>query len=275
MSVARRPAEGSRRRWISPLAGVAVAIAVTATMDARGLSALSALPLFPLLLLFSLGERIPRRALGFVSGAWRHHALAAALPIAVIGAVALAAIAAGAVDSAGTDWRKAALNGVAIALSTILVATLTEEGFFRGWLWASLRRSGRRSGATLAWSSAAFSLWHLSAVALETGFDLPAPRIPVYLVNAGLLGAAWGILRAISGSVVVAAVSHGIWNGLAYSLFGFGTRTGALGIERSAIWGPEVGLVGVAVNAAVVVLLWRAWRRGTGTAEQESASPSR
>jgi len=71
------------------------------------------------------------------------------------------------------------------------------------------------------------------------------------------VGLAWGILREISGSVVVAAVAHGVWNGFAYTLFAFGERVGALGVERTWIHGPEVGIVGLALNLVVVIFLWR------------------
>ena len=57
------------------------------------------------------------------------------------------------------------------------------------------------------------------------------------------MGAAWGLLRWISGSVIVASLSHGAWNGLVYALFGFGTRVGALGVQDTALFGPEVGVL--------------------------------
>jgi hypothetical protein len=113
-------------------------------------------------------------------------------------------------------------------------------------LWASRRRR------PLLFTSIAFALWHVSAVTLPTGFDLPVAQIPVFLVNAAVMGAIWGVLRDISGSLVVSSVSHGVWNGLAYALFGYGTKGGALGIRHTAIYGPEVGLVGLALNALVL-----------------------
>ena len=117
----------------------------------------------------------------------------------------------------------------------------------------------------LLWSSLAFSLWHLSGVALDTGigFDLSAARIPVFMANAFLLGAIWGLLRLISRSVVVASVSHGVWNGLNYALFAFGEKVGALGIKETAIFGPEVGFVGLALNVTYAAVLWRWWRTRT------------
>ena len=123
----------------------------------------------------------------------------------------------------------------------------------------------------LLWSSLAFSLWHVSAVSLETGFDIPAPQIPMYPVNAVVMGAIWGLLRLVSGSVIVASVSHGVWNGLAYVLFGFGTRVGTLGIKAAHIYGPEVGVVGLILNALFAFALWR-WLQSNRSRAHEGVS---
>lgn len=229
-------------------------------MDATGLSAFSALPLLPLLLIFWYLEKLPRREVGFTLGHGGDYALAVLYPVAVIGSVTCIAFLAGATDVSQFQWRKTLLNLLLIGVTTAIMTIVTEEGFFRGWLWASLARTGRRDGAVLAWTSVAFALWHVSAVALKTGFDIPAPQIPLYLVNAGVMGAGWGILRSHSKSVVVASVSHGIWNGLAYSLFAFGEKTGALGVRNTAVYGPEIGVVGLAVNTMFVAALWWWWR---------------
>ena len=66
-------------------------------------------------------------------------------------------------------------------------------------------------------------------------------------------GGIWGVLRDVSGSLVVSSVSHGVWNGLAYTVFGYGTRAGALGIRQVGIYGPEVGLLGLALNTIVLL----------------------
>ena len=57
------------------------------------------------------------------------------------------------------------------------------------------------------------------------------------------------MLRWMSGSIIVASCSHGLWNGIGYVLFGFGSNTGALGIRNTATFGPEVGVLGVFSNA--------------------------
>jgi len=125
----------------------------------------------------------------------------------------------------------------------------------------SLEWAGEVPGRILLWTSIAFSLWHLSAVVLNTEFDLPVAQIPVFIVNAAILGAIWGLLRWLSGSVIVASVSHGVWNGMTCGLFGYGTKVGALGIKNTAWFGPEVGVVGLGLNVVFfVTLLW--WSRG-------------
>ena len=245
-------------RWpIAAIAGSVLAVGITTTMDAVGLSDFSALPLCPLFLIMWYFGRHSRREVGFVQGRARDYAIAVMYPLAAIGSVAVLASAVGAANLTNTDWSKAVRDLLLIALTTIIVAAITEEGFFRGWLWASLTESGFSRNAVIVGTSVIFSLWHLSAVSLDTGFDIPTSRIPVFMVNAALLGAAWGLLRSISGSVFVASASHGVWNGLAYTLFGFGTRSGALGITETYTYGPEVGIAGLVVNGVAVVLLWR------------------
>jgi len=153
-------------------------------MDASGLSAFSALPLLPLMGLFWYLERHSRQDIGFVWGRLRDYGLAVLYPVLVLGLVAVVSAAAGAVDTALVDWGKAWRNVALISASTIVAALMTEEGFFRGRLLASLQRANVKRNATLFWSSLAFSLWHLSAVTLDTGFDLPAAQIPVFMLNA-------------------------------------------------------------------------------------------
>jgi hypothetical protein len=118
----------------------------------------------------------------------------------------------------------------------------------------------------LIWSSIAFSLWHWSAVMLKTGFAPPRGQVPVFMVNAIVMGTVWGLLRWISGSVIVSSVSHGLWNGMAYVFFGFGVKVGALGIKNTGLFGPEVGVLGLAVNLIFAAALWRWWRLRAGTA---------
>ena len=113
----------------------------------------------------------------------------------------------------------------------------------------------------LIWSSIAFALWHISAVTLDADFKPPVSQIPIFLINAAMMGAVWGLLRAISGSIIVAGLSHGLWNGIAYVFFGFGARVGALGISNTAMFEPEIGILGLLINLMFAVALWRWWKK--------------
>ncbi len=250
--------------------GVAVAISVTTAMDATGYSAFSALPLFPLAALLWYLQRFSRAEIGLTWGTPVSYGWALAYPILVLGAIALIALAGGALDTSSTDWNKTALNVALMSSTGIIMGILTEEGFFRGWLWAALKRARQSDLAVLIWTTLAFTLWHVSAISLDTGFDLPADEIPIYLVNATLLGAIWGLLRLASGSVLVPAVSHAFWNGIDYPLFGFGEKVGALGIQQTHVYGPEVGVLGIALNLAFAAALW-VWviKSGVGPARDE------
>ncbi len=239
------------------ITGVIVAITITTAMDATGYSMLSALPLFPLLGLFWYLQKFSRQEIGLTWGDSESYGWALAYPLIVLGLATGIAYVAGAVDTSSADWNKIALN-MAIASSVgPLMVMITEEGFFRGWLWASLKRAGKSDKQVLAWTTVAFVAWHISAISLDTGFDLPANEIPIFLVNATLLGAIWGLLRLVSGSVVVPALCHAVWNAIAYPLFGFGEKAGALGIEQTHIFGPEVGVLGIVLNLLFFTVFWR------------------
>lgn len=190
-------------------------------------------------------------------GQGRYYGLALAYPALVLGATAVIAYAFGAVDTSETNWNKALLNIGLMSSTGTLMVLLTEEGFFRGWLWASLKRAGQTDRQVLVWSTLAFTAWHISAISLDTGFDVPADEIPIYLINATLIGGIFGIVRLASGSVIAASVCHAVWNGIDYPLFGFGEKVGALGIQQTTVFGPEVGLLGIGLNLAVFVWFWR------------------
>lgn len=245
------------RERILTLTGALSAIAITTAMDANGLSAFSALPLFPLMGLFWYLQRFSRKEMGFKWGGGSGYLIAASYPAAVVGAIALVALLSGAIHLQAGKGAKSALNILLISLTTTAVVIITEEGFFRGWLWASLSRLGIDERKTLVITSVVFMLWHLSAVLLPTGFDPPRAQVPVFLVNATLLGLIWGMMRLRSGSVVVSSLSHGIWNGVVYVLFGFGKRVGYLGISDTTVYGPELGWLGVVFNLLFAVVLWR------------------
>jgi len=242
-------------KMLPAIAGFAVATGITVTMDATGYAMFSSLPLFPLAALFWYLQKFSRAEIGLTWGQPQAYGLALAYPAVVLSGTGLIAFAAGAVDTSGANWQNVAINLAAGSTIGILMLTLTEEGFFRGWLWAALQRAGKSDTYILIWTSVAFTVWHISAISLDTGFDIPASEIPIYLVNATLLGLIWGYLRQMSGSVVVAAVSHAVWNAFAYALYGFGEKVGALGIQQTHIYGPEVGFVGIVLNGLFLAAL--------------------
>jgi membrane protease YdiL (CAAX protease family) len=237
--------------------GTLAAITITAIMDATGYFMFSALALFPLGAFFWYLQKFSRVEIGLTVGRGKDYAWALAYPLLVLGLMAAIAWVMGAVDVTGANWNKTFANIGLMSSMGILMALITEEGFFRGWLWASLKRAGRSDVYVLVWTTLAFTAWHISAISLDTGFDIPPSEIPIYLVNATLLGGIWGTLRMVSGSIVVPAVCHAVWNGLDYPLYGFGEKVGALGIQETHIYGPEVGIVGVALNIGFAIILWR------------------
>ena len=244
--------------------GMLAAIGITTSMDATGYAMFSALPLFPLALVFWVWQRLSKAEMGLCRGNLQGYGLALLYPALVLGVTTVIAFLAGAVDISAGNWKKAGINMLLGSSIGSLMVLLTEEGFFRGWLWASLKRAGQSETRILIWSSVLFMFWHVSAVTLETGFDLPLPQIPVYLINVVLLGWIWGMLRLLSGSALTASVSHAVWNAFAYELFGFGEKTGALGIERTDLYGPEVGVLGLVLNLLFAVGLWGWLRRRHG-----------
>lgn len=250
-----------------PIFAVLVAIVITTTMDFTGFFMLSALPLAALILVFWLLRRQSRSEIGLALGHPRHYGLALLYPLCVLGAAALAAYLAGDISTASADWGKVGINMAAGSTIGILVLILTEEGFFRGWVWGAVRRAGVETDRTLLVTSVLFTLWHVSAVLSPTDYGLPWPQIPVYLANVTLLGLIWGLLRQISGSIVVASVSHAAWNAVAYELFGFGTKVGALGVENTAVFGPEVGYLGILLNLGFFL-----WLRSRAARDEASAA---
>jgi uncharacterized protein len=160
---------------------------------------------------------------------------------------------------------------VILTISTALVAIITEEGFFRGWLWGSLCRRRVSEAKVLIYTSIAFSAWHISAVTLDTEYKPATSQIFMFLINAAVIGVVWGMLRSLSGSIIIASCSHGVWNGIAYVFFGFGTKTGALGIRNTAIFGPEIGILGLIANAAFALVLWQFWRTRGNRADESDA----
>ena len=244
------------------IVAVVLAIGITAALDGTGYTMFSALPLIPLFLLFAWSSRFSRGELGLRLGTAESYGYAVAHPLLVLGIIATIAQGFGALDLSGFDPGKAVINVAILVAATFVMAIVTEEGFFRGYLWAALTRQGASPLLTLIATSAAFVLWHVPFVFLSGEFAFGTAQIPLFFANASLLGLAWGLLRLGSGSILVASLGHGVWNGLVYVLFGVGSNVGALGIRDVSIYGPEVGILGLTLNAmSVAVLFWLFRRR--------------
>jgi hypothetical protein len=258
---------------IHPAIGALVAIATAIALSISGLSAtLNVLMLIPLMGLFWYLERLSRAEMGFVWGRLRHYGLALLYPLFGLGLVGLVAWITGATNLQNTDWSKAALDSAVLVLATILVSLVTEEGFFRGWLWSSFNRAGMNKNWVIVWTSLAFAAWHMPVAFIDTGFSVPLPQVPVYIFNVFVAGGViFGLIRLISGSVIVTSVSHGLWNGIGYTLLGAGGTVGALGIQDTAIYGPEIGALGVVVNVAFATMLWLWYRRAGKMADTNQA----
>lgn len=202
---------------------------------------MNAFPLIPLFLLFVWLQRMSRAEIGLIWGRLRDYALAVVYPLLVLATVGLIAWATGAVKFGVADWGHTVVQLITGILLTIPLGILTEEDVFRGWLWESLKRARVAEIGILVLTSAAFAAWHISTALLPTQYHPALAQVPVYILNAGVIGFNWALMRRRSGSIVVTSVSHGVWNGLVYALFGEGTTYGALGIHNTAVFGPEVG----------------------------------
>ena len=107
----------------------------------------------------------------------------------------------------------------------------------------------------------AFGFWHLPFALLASGYDPLSAEVPLFITNASIIGIAWGLLRLGSGSIIVPAVTHGVWNSAVYTLFNFGGETGALGIHNVSTFGPEAGWLGLVLNLGYAAGLWLWYRR--------------
>ena len=237
-----------------------VAIAITSAMDFTGYFNFSALVLAPLTLIFWFIARLSKEEIGFKIGTFKDYVLALAYPVTVLGGAVLIAFIFQKVQLQSEDWSKTWINVAASCTIGVIMVMITEELFFRGWLWGTMIKNGLSPDRTLLFTAIAFTLWHISPVLSPTDYGLPIYQVPIYLANALFLGLIWGLLRLISGSLLVASVSHAVWNAFAYSFFGYGINNGALGIQPVIIYGPEVGVVGIMLNMIFFTWLWRIYK---------------
>ena len=158
-----------KKRWILPAFGIIAALATNTLANTGLLPAVGALFLLPLLVVFSYFERFSRREMGFVIGPLHQYGLGLLHPVLVLSLIAFVAWTTGATNSQNPDWSKIAGEFVLAVLVTIPATIVTEDGFFRGWLWASLHRAGLNAHRVVLVTGIAFGIWHLPYALLATG----------------------------------------------------------------------------------------------------------
>lgn len=237
-----------------------LSIASITIIDFTSYADFSALSLFPLLLIGWGIKRYSRIEIGLNWGKKGDYALALGYPLFVLG-ISIGAM--GIFDHLQINPLKSSLQRFLFVLLVnfiimIILGLLTEEGFFRGVLWRMLGEKGYAPRSILFATTAVFTLWHVPVALLEFGEDITVVSTLIFLTNATLLGLNWGLLRLRSGSVLVAAVSHSIWNTLVYFLFGFGDGlSGIFTLPADSFFSPERGILGVILNSIVFLVLYQ------------------
>lgn len=230
------------------LAASLVAIATTAAMDFNGLGALSALTLIFVSLGFYFTNKPTKLELGLTWGKGSDYLTALAYPAIITVLTILISIGLLGETIQWLEEKAVYINLAAGLIIGPLMVLITEEGFFRGWLWATLKRAGLSDQRVLTVTTLVFTVWHITAVTTGGSYGLPMHQVPIYLINAVLMSQVWGHLRAATGSILVPTLCHAVWNAIIYGCFGFGENVGALGFEQTELLGPEVGYLGILLN---------------------------
>ncbi len=161
-------------------------------------------------------------------------------------------------DPAQTGITLPGLLGVVLlgALFTALVAALTEERAFRGYLIRRMEHLGPLK--VLMLSGALFGLWHLpmSRFVLHAGW----PDTIVYILNISLVGFLFGHVFLRSRSLITPSLFHGVWNALDYTLFRFGSTRGIFAGTSRILFDPDEGLIGTLVLLAAVIWVASGYR---------------
>jgi membrane protease YdiL (CAAX protease family) len=242
-------------RWAVLACALAVIISPMVTV-LSGSPNYSALVLLPLSFVFWLVARPPRKSMGISLGRPGDYVLALVYPVVVMGLLFLLIWRLEGISWAGMDGRRIAFAFVVNSLVGTLGVMLTEEGFFRGAVWGLFETGNLKGRRILLYTGLAFLIWHVPIAFLETGEGFPRSAIPIYLANVLLLGLNWGLMRMVSGSLLVPSLSHAVWNALAYRFFGFGVDYGELTRSSFTMLDPERGVVGIALNAVFLGTVW-------------------
>ncbi|MBM4241028.1 MAG: CPBP family intramembrane metalloprotease [Euryarchaeota archaeon] len=243
-------------RYTIPVLGyLTVLIASILTPILFNNESLHAMVLFPLILIFVFLTKMDCKQFGLIAGRFKEYELVILYTTSVCLLIVLLAAITGNLE--GIKSFSAIVGPMATLFFTTLILTVTtEEGFFRGWLYGIMDREGFNVKAIIFWTALAFSLWHIPLFILNKDFAANYAMIPFYLTGAFVGGLIYGLFRYRSGSIIVTSLGHTIWNTLAYTFFGSGTKIGPLGITMTNIYDPERGILGLILNIVFLVLLW-------------------
>lgn len=140
------------------------------------------------------------------------------------------------------------------AFITFIIAFITEELAFRGYMISRLRRFGYLK--PLIFSSLLFGIWHLPPAIILLDYGIL--RSAIYVFNISLLGILFGSLFLESKSLIPPSIFHGVWNALDYGLFGLGEAQGIFTGDSKMIFDPEEGIISSAVLILFsIIILWR------------------
>jgi membrane protease YdiL (CAAX protease family) len=214
---------------------------------------LQAFIIFPLILILAYWAKSNGKELGLEFGKLRDYIWAILYPLSICSVILIIAFLTGAIG--GIQYTSETTgNIVYLFVYTLILAFATEEGFFRGWLFGTLERGRMNPKLILILTALAFASWHLPLFFLNASFTWS--MLPIYITGGIIGGLTFGLLRYISGSIIVSSFSHALWNTVVYILFGFGTTVGILGIQATNIFSPESGLLGLVFGVVFMAVLW-------------------
>ena len=131
--------------WFWGLTGsLSVLVVSPLAATSTGIEFLYPLSLLPLSMLLWTLTRLPSRAMGLRLGPVRTHVLAVMYPVFVMGLTGLIAYLSGSIRATHFPVLAVSKGVLLIFLFTLALGPLTEEGFFRGWLWGVLEASGTK-----------------------------------------------------------------------------------------------------------------------------------
>ncbi len=224
---------------------------------ANNLTLYSLILVVPMALFWWL-TKVSRKEIGLRFTKSRYFIIAILYPIIIQSIIGGIALFLGVANLNSLSLTTIALALVVDVSITSLLLLITEEGVFRGVLWAILEKRGYNAKTILIWTSLLFSLWHIPVLTLFQEFQVTGTSLMFYLINAFVVGMIWAKLREKSGSIIPLVISHAVWNTLAYVLFGYGKNAQMLGISQAniQIFDPERGILGVILNIAGLLFIF-------------------